>query len=49
MPGQIIIYYAVIRRFGKLENADFVEWSDEKILEGGQTLSLFMLMRKNVC
>lgn len=41
IPCQFIIWWVVIRRFGKLEQLNFEHWDDEVILAGGTELSLF--------
>jgi hypothetical protein len=41
IPCQFIIWWVVIRRFGKLEQLNFEHWDDEVILAGGAELSLF--------
>jgi hypothetical protein len=48
IPCQAIIYWVVIRRFGKLEQQNFEVWDDDVILAGGTELSLFQFMRQSV-
>lgn len=35
IPVQVVIYWVVIRRFGKVENTNFIEWNDEILAEKG--------------
>lgn len=48
IPCQFLIWWVVIRRFGKLEQLNFEHWDDEVILAGGAELSLFQFMRHSV-
>ena len=48
IPIQYIIWWIVIRRCGKLDIIDFVEWKDEEILILGADPSLFNSMRTSV-
>ena len=45
LPAQFVLWWVVIRRLGKLEPADFTEWDDQEIWEGGVQMSLYELIR----
>ena len=48
LPAQLIIYWTIIRRFGKYENVEFEEWNDEKMVDAGTDPSLLFMMRKTL-